>query len=272
MGDTLINGQPAEQVLISERALHYGDGLFETISCRAGRPRWLPLHLERLNRGCERLHLPFADAGALRQEIDTLAAGQERCLVKVIVSRGPATRRGYRPSGQEQPTRIVTRYDWPAAAARASSGFHVGVARSTLGVNPLLAGIKHLNRLEQVLAQVECEEMGVDEVLMLSATGHLISGSMSNVFFANESGLFTPALNACGVAGVMRRLVFEAAATLGTTVRVRPVLPAELDGVREAFVTNVRWGIQPVHVLNGRTLTRTDFANSLRGLIDAAHA
>jgi len=190
--------------------------------------------------------------------------------VKVIVTRGRATRRGYAPAGDECPTRIVSRHDWPHALRPAGAGFRLGVSSVTLGINPLLAGLKHLNRLEQVLAQMACNEAGLDEVLMLSSAGELISGSMSNVFLADEGGLFTPELSACGVAGVMRQLVLQAAAAHGMALRVRPVALAELAGVREVFVTNVRWGVQSAQCLDDRVLVSDAHAQQLRGWIDAA--
>jgi 4-amino-4-deoxychorismate lyase len=262
-GMTLINGRPGDAISSSERALHYGDGLFETIGCRGGQARWLPLHLQRLQRGCERLRLPFQDYAALADEIGTLAQGLPRCIVKVIISRGPATRRGYAPGGTEQPTRIVSRHEWPADPQAAA--LRVSTSAVRLGINPLLAGLKHLNRLEQVLAQLSRPPLD-DEVLMLSSAGQVIGGSMSNVFFADEAGLFTPPLHECGVEGVMRRVVLEAAG--GLPLRVRPVAPAELGGVREAFMTNIRWGVRPVALLDGRALPSDDYAQQLRRLID----
>jgi 4-amino-4-deoxychorismate lyase len=106
---------------------------------------------------------------------------------------------------------------------------------------------------------------------MLSTAGQVIGGSMSNVFFLDQDGLFTPALTDCGVAGIMRRLVLEAAARLGLTVPERAVSAAELAGVRAAFVTNVRWGLQPVRQLAGRELPADTPAQALRETIDAAH-
>ena len=272
MDATLINGRRAHGIDSADRGLQYGDGLFETIACRDGQARWLALHLQRLQHGCERLRLAFGDIEALRAEIAALAAGRERCIVKVIVTRGNATRRGYAPAGDEHPTRIVSRHDWPPPAARAAAGFEVGISQVTLGVNPLLAGLKHLNRLEQVLAQMAAEAAPVDEVLMLSTSGELIGGSMSNVFLADDSGLFTPELASCGVAGVMRRVVLQAAASLGQRVCVRPVMPAELARASEAFVTNVRWGVQPVRLLDGRALASDAHAQQLSSVIDAARS
>jgi 4-amino-4-deoxychorismate lyase len=269
MNAVLIDGQQVHSIACTDRGLQYGDGLFETISCREGRPRWLSLHVERLRSGLARLRLPFDAFDALQADIVALAAGQPHCLIKVIVTRGAATRRGYAPAGNEQPTRIVSRHDWPATNSSAS-GFRVGLSEVRLGVNPMLAGLKHLNRLEQVLAQQACVDSGLQEVLMLSATGQLIGGSMSNVFLADEQGLLlTPELRDCGVEGVMRRVVLEAAASSGIAIRVAPVAPCVLARVREAFVTNVRLEVQSVGWLDGRVLPSDDYARRLRRQIDA---
>lgn len=268
MNTTLVNGRPGGSIDSTDRGLQYGDGLFETVSCLNGQPRWLPWHLERLQRGLTRLRIAFREVDALRSEIATLARAEERCLVKVIVTRGIATRRGYAPSGAEMPTRIVSRHPW-LASPHAAGEFRVGIAGVALGANAALAGLKHLNRLEQVLAQMECVERQLSEVLMLSATGKIISGSMTNVFLATERGLVTPDLSECGVDGVMRRVVLQTAAKSGLGVEIRPVPRQELDGVREAFVTNVRLGVQTVDSLDGRALVGAGYAERLRQHIDA---
>ncbi|MGH8231227.1 MAG: aminodeoxychorismate lyase [Steroidobacteraceae bacterium] len=271
MIDVLIDGREGRHIDCSDRGLQYGDGLFETISCEAGQPRWLELHLQRLRSGCERLRLPFQDYAPLRTEIGALSQGSERCLVKVVVTRGLARRRGYAPSGDERPTRIVSRHDWPPPVPSEAAGLRLGISPVTLGINPRLAGLKHLNRLEQVLAQQQRDAAREDEVLMSSSAGQVIGGSMSNVFFCDHSGWFTPALNDCGVAGIMRRLVREAAARLGMALPERAVALAELGGMRAAFVTNVRWGVQPVRQLAGRALPGDAQTQALREAIDAAH-
>ncbi|HWW21586.1 MAG TPA: aminotransferase class IV, partial [Steroidobacteraceae bacterium] len=179
MNDRLINGRPTDCIDSNDRGLHYGDGLFETISCLNGRPRWLEFHLERLQRGLARLRIPFPEPDVLRSEIAALSSVHERCVIKVIVTRGVATRRGYAPSGDETPTRMVSRHPWPASAGTVGE-FRVGVSAVCLSASPTLAGLKHLNRLEQVMAQMECADRQLAEVLMLTATRHVISGSMSN--------------------------------------------------------------------------------------------
>lgn len=268
MSAVLINGRPDSGISSFDRGLHYGDGLFETITCRDGRPRWLPLHLQRLQRGCERLGLPFHDFAALGGEISTLAAGSVRCIIKVIVTRGIAQRRGYAPSGAELPTRLVARYAWPEEPAEGA--LRVQLSEVRLGSNPLLAGLKHLNRLEQVMAQ-RARAASVDEVLMLSTSGNVIAGSTSNVFFVDDGGLMTPALTECGVEGVMRRLVLQTAHTLGLPVSVCRIGTEQLASMREAFMTNVRWGVRSVQALDGRSLRSDECARRLRAAIAETH-
>jgi len=263
---TCINGHETDELSSADRGLHYGDGLFETITCIDGRPRWLALHLQRLRSGCERLQLRFDAYEALTREIEAQAAGQRRCIVKLIVTRG-AGQRGYAPQGDEQPTRIVKRYDWPQAGG--AQGFRVALSSVSLGINPLLAGVKHLNRLEQVLARNAMRGAPLEEVLMLSSAGQIVGGSMSNVFFGNRSGLCTPALHECGVAGIMRQLVCAAAERCGVPLAVRNVEVAELAEMQEAFVTNVRWGVQPITQLQGRPLSSRGWAEALQASIDA---
>lgn len=270
VSESWVNGLPEGGVSVADRGLQYGDGLFETITCVDGCPRWLPRHLARLQRGCERLSLPFIDWAVLSAELAAAAEGQERCILKLLLTRGVARRRGYRPAGDEAPTRILMRHAWPEQSAQAVDGFRVALSAVRLGHNELLAGLKHLNRLEQVLAQLALDPAVLDEVLMLASTGEVISGSMSNVFFVDRDGLLTPSLERCGVAGVMRERVCTVAQRAGLPVRVRAIDSSELDGIQEAFLTNVRWGVQPIGWLDGRALSRRHWARRVRGWLDAS--
>ncbi len=264
-----VNGQPLEspdpagaaragaepRALVLDRGLHFGDGLFETIACRQGRPRFLAAHLERLALGCERLAIEFHAFDELAGEITHLAAGAERALLKVLVTRGPATARGYAPRGDERPSRIVLRYGWPLEDPRhATDGVAVRIADLALGENPRLAGLKHLNRLELVLARAELRGSPFVEALLLSSSGRLISGTMSNVFLVRGDRIMTPRLDRCGVAGVMRRAVMRAAADAGLAVEEGLLGRTDLDSAEEIFLTNARIGIWPVRALESRTL------------------
>jgi 4-amino-4-deoxychorismate lyase len=266
----LINGKPGELIAAADRAVQYGDGLFETIRCEQGAPRWLERHLARLARGCARLQIPPPDAAQLEAEVRELVAGAGRGLVKIIYTRGVATARGYAPRGIAQPTRIVALHPWPDRPAHWQAGFRVGFATLQLGENPALAGIKHLNRLEQVLAALEAPALDVDEVLLGTHSGELVCGGMSNLFLIESERLITPPLERCGIEGIMRGLVIEAAAQLGLQLAIEPVNAARLERAGSVFLTNVRLGLQCVHWLAGRALVADPLVARLQEQLDVA--
>ncbi|HZO21584.1 MAG TPA: aminodeoxychorismate lyase [Steroidobacteraceae bacterium] len=251
----LVDGTEAAGVSTLDRGLHFGDGLFETIACRAGRPRFLSLHLERLMSGCKRLQIAFHDEAAVRSEVEELAHGSDRALVKVLVTRGSAVARGYGFTGREKATRITIRYAWPAEdSAPPHAGLKAGTLALRLGENPLLAGLKHCNRLEQVLARAECLNRGLSEGILFSSSGRLVSGTMTNVFLVRGSTLQTPLLDVCGVAGVMRRIVLRQAASAGIEAHECALDLADLRAADEVFLTNARVGIWPVRELDEQVL------------------
>src|SRR5690606_37473270 len=154
--------------------------------------------------GCRRLGIALGDPAVVRAEVERLASKQDRAVVKVIVSRGEAVSRGYSYSGDESPTRLCLLYGEPATDNRvAESGVRVLTSRVRIGENPALAGLKHLNRLEQVLARAQLKGQDASELLMYCSSGKLISGSMSNVFLVQGGRLRTTRLDLCGVAGIM---------------------------------------------------------------------
>jgi 4-amino-4-deoxychorismate lyase len=248
-----VNGRPGGALSVLERGLHYGDGLFETIACVGGRPRFLELHLERLARGCARLGIPFPVPGELRHEILTVAAEAGRAIVKVLLTRGPAVARGYGTTGTEQPTRVTLRYRWEEEDPRlAADGVRVRTAALRLAENPALAGLKHLNRLEQVLARREWNDANIAEALLFSSSGRLISGVMSNVFVVAGGTLRTPLLDRCGVAGIMRQVVLREAARAGIACEEAALDAADLARAHELFLTSAVIGLRPVRSLDAR--------------------
>ena len=247
-----VDGHVAAAVSPLDRGLHYGDGLFETIGCVAGRPRFLDLHLKRLASGCARLAMPAPEPGALAQEITRAAAKRGGAILKLIVTRGPAHARGYGVSGAEQGTRILLRY--PPGPAAAGEGVRVLLGELRLGENPALAGVKHLNRLEQILARLEWSDPGIAEALLFSSSGALVSGCMSNVFLVHGGRLSTPRLDRCGVAGVMREVVGRLALRHGIEFEQLPLDLEGLNAAEEIFLTNALTGIRPVRELEGRAV------------------
>jgi 4-amino-4-deoxychorismate lyase len=250
---TLQPGQAAAGLDVLDRGLHYGDGLFETIACRAGKPRFLSLHLERLAGGCERLSIRYQDFAGLAAQIRELAATAPSGIIKLILTRGAATARGYGPRGDEQARVVLLQYPWPAEDAVSwEQGVVVRTAQGRLGENPALAGMKHLNRLEQVLIRGEWRDPAIHEALVFSSSGRLISGTMSNVFLVMEGRIVTPALTHAGVCGVMRRVVMREAQAAGLSVTEAVLDAAAPATAAEIFLTNARIGIWPVRCLDGR--------------------
>jgi 4-amino-4-deoxychorismate lyase len=251
-----INGRPATVVSALERGLHYGDGLFETIAVCHGEPRLLTRHIQRLTAGCARLAIAPVDPVAITHEVRELASGCERAIVKILLTRGPATGRGYAISGHEEPTRVTLRYAWPQETeALGAEGVRVRISGVRLGENTALAGLKHCNRLEQVLARRELQDHGISEALMFSSAGALISGTMSNVFLVQGSMLVTPRLDRCGVAGVMRAEVMAVAAAAGIRCEERLLDAQDLAHAQELFLTSALIGVRPVRELADRPLT-----------------
>ena len=240
-----INGAPSDSLPADDRAIHYGDGVFETIAVRAGRPRFLEEHLARLQRGCARLAIPFAELAELRAEIAAACAcAPPLAILKIIVTRGSAARRGYAPQGSESPRRILS--SWPCAVVDFPAGVDLRVASLRLGENPLLAGIKHLNRLGNVLAAAELAETNAFESLLLDSSGNLVCGSMSNVFLVRAAHMATPRIDRCGVAGVMRSIVLRECGTLGIVATEARLSLEDLFAADEVFITNSRIGVVPV--------------------------
>lgn len=248
----LVDGRADGRVEALDRGLQYGDGLFETIAVEDGRPRLLDWHLERLGEGARRLGIPAPDDATWRGEIAS-ACGGSRAIVKLLLTRGRGER-GYRPPSQPTPTRIVAAWDWPATAGGAAPGARVGWCRTRLGRNPALAGLKHLNRLEQVLARAEWDDGVMDEGLMCDDRDRVIAATQANLFARIEGRWTTPRLDECGVAGVMRRAFRAWLADRGTTVEERPLTRADVEAATALVLTNALIGARPVGDLAGRAL------------------
>jgi 4-amino-4-deoxychorismate lyase len=250
----LVNGRPDRRVDIADRGLQYGDGLFETIAVRAGRPCLWRAHLERLATGAARLGIPMPPETLLREETRRLLAGEDAATVKLILTRGPGPR-GYRPPARPQPSRILLRYPTnPHANVWPHPGVAVRLCRTRLGSNPDLAGLKHLNRLEQVMARAEWSDPGIAEGLMCDADGALTCGTMTNLFLVRGGDLLTPRLDRAGVAGTVRGRVLRRARDLGIPCREARLSVDDLYHADAAFLTNALTGCRAVIAVDGQAL------------------
>ena len=255
----LINGQASQLIPADDRGFQYGDGLFETALLIRRRVRFLDDHLQRLFAGCARLGIASPHEQILRNEISQVTADAERGVLKIIVTRGSGGR-GYRPSSGATSTRVVALHPLNQAPQGA---LRLRWCDIRLGRNARLAGIKHLNRLEHVLAQSEWREGEVDEGLMLDTEGEVVCATSANVFAVRDNVLITPDLRFCGVHGVMRAQVLKAATKLRLVVSEEPLWPHDLETASEVFITNAVRGIRSVASLDSLQWSETGVAARL---------
>lgn len=251
---SLVNGVPQSSVSLVDRGLAYGDGVFETLAVIEGRALDLDAHLDRLERGLIRLGISCQPVSQLRGEIARIVPGWDRAVLKIIVTRG-AGKRGYAPSPDAEPTRILTIAAWPVPTHDyALAGVAATVCRMRIARQPALAGIKHLNRLEHVLARSEWQDE-YQEGLLLDTDGLVVEGVSSNVFVWIEGQLITPDLSQCGTEGIMRGRILAAAGELGIPHAVRALELAEVHAADALFFSNSLIGVWPVRRLGARAYT-----------------
>ncbi|TCK09045.1 aminodeoxychorismate lyase [Marinobacterium mangrovicola] len=243
---TLINGTPAQGIATNDRGLAYGQGVFETLLIRNNQVCFLAWHMERLLEGCHRLGIA---CDGLQQQLEADLTQLElpaAASLKILVTCG-AGGRGYAVTEKLVPTRILTLGPLPQRDPDpAQVGAKLRWCQTTLARQPLLAGLKHLNRLEQVLARAEWTRSDIHEGLTCDTSGQVIEGTMSNLFFRIGEQWHTPSLENCGVAGILRRWVLDRISALAGEVQIGGYLPADVERADELFVCNSLIGIWPV--------------------------
>lgn len=261
----LVNGSPASGVEAADRGLHYGDGLFETMAVVDGEiPLW-GRHLHRFQEGCRRLGMVAPEAPTLRREASTLTEGISRGIIKLIFTRGVGGE-AYRPPAAASPTRILQQRPWPAyPSAYWRDGVRARICRTRLAVGRDLAGIKHLNRLEQVLARAEWRDEDIAEGLMLDTEGYVVEGTASNLFILEGDRLVTPPLDRCGVAGVMRAEVLALAHRAGWKLSEQRLRLPQVMNADALFLTNAVIGIWPVREVAGKAFRWSSELRVLQG-------
>lgn len=265
----MVNGQPVDRVTTLDRGLLYGDGVFETLAVYAGEPNFWERHIKRLQYGCERLGMGPVNETQLAEECRSLVGGSRRAVLKIIITRGSGGR-GYRLPEQPRATRIIQLHAWPVWPAHcAEHGIRTRICHTRLGHNPALAGIKHLNRLEQVLARREWDDPDIMEGLMLDTDGYPVEGTMSNLFMVKDALLLTPDLTRCGVAGIMRGWVLDMAKQHDVDVRVQQIKLQTLLHADEVFVCNSLTGIWPVTGIDEQVFGKGAVTSRLQTLLAA---
>ena len=244
-----LNGERATALPLPDRGIDYGDGLFETLLLRQGVPVLLDYHLQRLQTGLDRLAFP---RNCLTQASDHLRhacsemGDHQWSVLKLTLTRGSGPR-GYAPPDHSLPRTLISAQPLDYRHAEMAPPLQVGMASMNWAVQPFLSGIKHLNRLEQVLAANEARTQAVDDVVVLDARGHVCALSAANLFLVEDGRLLTPALEDVGILGTRRRLVIERLApAAGLDVSEQVVHPEQLHNASELFCCNAVRGLQPI--------------------------
>lgn len=258
----LVNGVANAQVDAFDRGLTYGDGLFETVAIRAGECRFFGAHYARLVVSCRRLHLPVPEQTSLLEGAAQLIGSDSDGTLKIIVTRGVAER-GYSLPRVPNPTCIIG-FTPERPPVSPEAGVRARVCATRISANPVFAGMKTLNRLEQVMARAEWDDAGIAEGIMLSVRDELVCGTMSNVFLVAQDQLWTPVLDESGVHGVMRSQVLDLADELGIRCSEQRLALSLLGEADDLFFTNARMGVWPVAELDGHRYRRHEITRRLR--------
>lgn len=247
----LINGVPGESISANDRGLLYGDGVFRTIRVQNGLLQSWPRHYSKLLHDCSTLNLECPSEQTLISELNQLIQHQADGVAKIIITRGISAR-GYAPPFHPHVTRILSTGAIPDySETLASKGVRLHICRLQLAHQPRLAGIKHLNRLENVLAAAEWNDPDIAEGLLFDMAGKLIEATRSNVFLVRGGAIFTPDLANCGVAGVQRERVLDWARQNSVPCHISKLTMDELLDADEIFLVNSVIGLWPVRELPG---------------------
>uniref|UniRef100_E6QRZ2 aminodeoxychorismate lyase n=1 Tax=mine drainage metagenome TaxID=410659 RepID=E6QRZ2_9ZZZZ len=261
---TITDSLSEQCVSVLDRGLAYGDGVFRTMRLHNQKVQQWPLHYAKLVADCAGLGIVCPDEMLLMQDILRSTQNESAGVIKLIVTRGEG-RRGYAPQHEMIPTRIAMYTPLPDYPAQhIQHGVKITVCALRLAHQPRLAGIKHLNRLEQVLARAEWQDASIAEGLMLDQHGLLVCGTMTNVFALSGQKLMTPTLDCCGVAGVTRSRILALAPALGLEMEICPMTLDTLLAADEVMLCNSVIGIWSVSELANTRWRVGPLANTLR--------
>ncbi|MCB1687816.1 MAG: aminodeoxychorismate lyase [Halioglobus sp.] len=244
-----LDGTPTSVLPLPDRGLDFGDGLFETLLLHNGNPVYLDLHMARLAQGLETLAIPDCLALAQKQVEQVCGAIEEEwrwAALRLSVIRSPGPR-GYAPAPNLPPRILIHVTPLDRDCAKMSSAATLNLANIRLSTQPALARIKHMNRLEQVVAATQAQAENVDESFLLDQVGNLVSVTAGNVFLLYQGELLTPVLDNCGVAGTRRRMIIEKwAPSMGLEVREARLTLEHIANAEEVFYSNSLHTVRPV--------------------------
>ncbi|MFW5431313.1 MAG: aminodeoxychorismate lyase [Methylophilaceae bacterium] len=265
---TLINGSFNGVISALDRGLAYGDGVFRTLKIINGIPVHWPLHYQKLVEDCSAIGIVCPSADLFMSDFSQLFVPDEPVSVaKIIMTRGEGER-GYKPSPVASPLRVVTKSKLPDyPESNFTEGVLLHVCDTRIGYQPKLAGVKHLNRLENVLARMEWSAPEVADGIMLDTEGNVIECTSANVFARFDDLLVTPKLDLCGVAGITRMQILSHAHTLDLKTQIERIDLKTLLSADEVVLSNSIYGAWQVRSLANKTWGKQLLATKIREAI-----
>lgn len=237
----LLNGQPGTDISCLDRGLQYGDGFFTTIRVSQGKPELWAQHLARLADSSQRLGIEVAEPAVLLDEIRQVSEQHADCAVRLTFTRGVGGL-GYTPPELPSTNRMVRATKIPAHYALwREQGIRLQIAEQQLGQQPMLAGLKTLNRLEQVLLKKEQQQRAADDLLVLDSNQKVCETTAANIFWRQGQQWFTPSLQLSGVAGVVRAELLQHNDVITGDFPLQNLYQAD-----QAFICNALLGLVPV--------------------------
>lgn len=260
----LINGQFDANLPVMDRGLAYGDGVYRTFVVRQGTPLLWAMQYQKLLHDAQQLNLNICPAEKLLHEIQLLSADSVQCVIKVIITRGEGGR-GYAIPANCMENRILILSEYPQYAEHIlEHGAKIFLCELRLSHQPKLAGIKHLNRLENVLARSECKLIEFQDGLLLDQNDNVVECTSGNIFARFGNQLITPKLHDCGVAGVVRDLIIQQSHQWSLETQESMLTLSQLEQADEVFMTNSVIGAMNISQLNNITWHHNTLAKQIR--------
>jgi 4-amino-4-deoxychorismate lyase len=262
---TLINGSFNGVISALDRGFSYGDGVFRTIKVVQGLPEHWPVHYQTLVKDCSAIGIVCPSADDLINDFKQLFSIDESVAVaKIIVTRGEGER-GYNPPAVTHPMRVMIKSKLPNyPQANFDDGVALHLCETRIAHQPRLAGVKHLNRLENVLARMEWQDPLVADGVMLDVVGNVIECTAANIFARYGNLLITPKLDQCGVAGITRHQILNRAMHLKLQTAVETFDLNKLLAADEIIICNSLFGAWQVRQFNHQHWKKQTLASHLR--------